>query len=319
MAHASHHSEIPFIARLTLEWLADRTGAPASLIDESAESLLHGRLGDEPVALVVETLSSGERPPSWQIGLDRFAARLDPGGDGAVLLWLPAGAALPADEPGTTVAVRAVQAAIERTGPGESSDALLPIALRLQKRDESGAYVSAVGGLAPLWAQFTDRVQGYYQIDSTALHRLPQDDEQVRALIDRLVEASVGMALGETRSVDAEDHWRVQRLHGGAGCAIVALPPGDETESGAPLRRRLRALLRDAGNRLSAERPALRVLTLLGHYPTIEADQAGPALRGQDPSLFAGVDLVVLAADGSLKPLLDVGRRLPARPHATAD
>ncbi len=306
------------IARLTLEWLAERTGAATNLIDVDSGPLLHGRLGDEPVALAVESLSSAERPPDWQTRLDRFAARLDPGGEGAVLLWLPAGATLPAEEPEMTVAVRAVQAAIERTGAGESNDALLPIALRLQKRDESGAYVSALGGLAPLWAQFTDRVQGYFQIDSTALHRLPLGEEQVRALIDRLVEASAGMALGETRSVDAEDHWRLQRLRGGAGCTIVAVPPGDDTESGAPLRRRLRMLLRDAGSRLAAQQPALRVLTLLGHYPTIEADQAGPALRGQDPSLFAGVDLIVLAADGGVKPLLDIARRLPARPGATA-
>jgi hypothetical protein len=310
--------EVPLIARFVLEWLAERTGVPAELTDDRSEPLLRGRLGEEAVALAVESLSSGERPPGWQAGLDGFAARLGAHGPGAVLVWLPAGAAPPADEPAATVAVRAVQTAIHATAPGESRDALLPIVLGIQKRDEHGAYVSAFGGLAPLWAQFTDRVQGYYQIDSTALHRLPQDEAQVRALIDRLIEASAGMAIGETRLVDAADHWRVQRLRGGAGCAVVALPPGDETESGAALRRRLRTLLRDAGTRLAAEQPALRVLTLLGHYPTIEDDQVGPALRGQDPALFAGLDLIVLAADGSAKLLFDVGRRLTSQPGATA-
>lgn len=309
--------ETPFVARLVLEWLAGRIGVPAELIDAGPELLLRGRLGAEPVLLAVEPLGAAEPPDGWQAALDAFAARLDPHGEGGVMLWLPAGATLPADEPDATVAARAVQAAVNATAPGESRDALLPIALGLQKRDENGAYVSAFGGLAPLWAQFTDRVQGYYQIESMALHRLPQDEAQVRELLDRVIAASADMALGETRSVDAEDRWRVQRLRGGNGCAIVSAPPGDESESGAPLRRRLRSVLRGAAERLAGEPASLRVLALLGHYPTIEADQAGPALRGQDPSLFAGLDLILLVADGAVKPLLDIGRRLPA-PPATA-
>lgn len=312
----SSYPENPLVARLVLEWLAERTGAPAALTDAGG-SPLHGRLGDEAVALAIAPLNSAEPPAGWQAALDAFAARLDPGGAGGVIVWLPAGAALPADEPAATVAARAVQAAINATAPGESTDALLPIVLGIQKRDESGAYVSAFGGLAPLWAQFTDRVQGYYQIDSMALHRLPQDEAQVRSLIERVVEASAGMAPGETRMVDTEDRWRVQRLQGGSGCAIIAVPPGDETESGAPLRRRLRSALREAATSVAAEQNVLRVLALVAHYPTIEADQAGPALRGQDPSLFAGLDLIVLVAGGAVKPLLDIARRLPAPSRAT--
>ncbi|HZQ38204.1 MAG TPA: hypothetical protein VFD32_19900 [Dehalococcoidia bacterium] len=312
-----HPSNATVIARLVLAWLGERTGAPVELLDGDAGVAVHGRLGAETVVLAVESLSSAEQPAGWQAGLDRFGARLDPRSEGAVILWLPAGAAPPAEEPAATVAVRAVQAAIDAVPPGESRDALLPIVLGLQKRDDNGAYVSAFGGLAPLWAQFTDRVQGYYQIDSTALHRLPEDEAEVRALIDRVITASAGMALGEARMVDADDRWRVQRLRDGSGCTVIAAPPGDETESGAPLRRRLRAVLRGTGERLADGRPALRVLALLGHYPTIEADQAGPALRGQDPSLFAGLDLIVVVADGAVKPLLDVGRRLAA-PGATA-
>ncbi len=301
--------EHTLLAQLVLDWIESRSGRQARLLPAGADPSIRAEAADDQIAIAIESLGSSETPADWRSSVDQFVARLDVPGSGGVLVWLPAGATVPHDEPAAAQTVMALQQAIAVTAPGESDDALLPIRIAVRKRDESGAYVSAVGGLAPLWAQFTDRVQGYFQIDSTALHRLAEDEAQTRALIDRIVDATAGMELGETRIVEAEDRWRVQRLRSGEGCAAVALPPGDETESGAPLRRRLRSALRSAATQLSGEDATLRILAFYGHYPTIEVEQAGPALRGQDPALFGGLDLIVLIADGAVKPLLDITRR----------
>ncbi|HLZ68518.1 MAG TPA: hypothetical protein VKV26_01275 [Dehalococcoidia bacterium] len=313
----SQEAELRLLAHLLLDWIASRSGRKLTLLPARADAIARAGDEDDRLSIVLASLSSAERPPAWVAALERFAGRLDTSGSG-VLIWLPPGATVPDEEPAASTVAMAVQQAVMATPAGESRDALLPIRISLLKRDEQGAYVSAAGGLAPLWAQFTDRVQGYFQIDSTALHRLPEDEAQTRAVIDRIVAASTGMALGEARVVEAEDRWRIQRLRGGDGCAVIGLPPGDESESGAPLRRRLRAALREAGERLAGENATLRVLALYGHYPTLEMEQAGPALRGQDPALFAGLDLIVLIADGAVKPLLDITRRPLVQPRATA-
>jgi hypothetical protein len=310
--------ERQLLAQLVLDWLAQRSGRLLTPPQVAPDATVRARSGDDAIAIAVEPLNSGAEPAGWRAALDRFAARLEVSGEGGVLIWLPPGAAPPEEEPAATTAVMAVQTAIDATAPGQSNDALLPIRIGLHKREASGAYVSAFGGLAPLWAQFTDRVQGYFQIDSTALHRLSEEEALVHALIERIVEASAGMEVGETRGVEAEDRWRVQRLRGGHGCAVVAVPPQDDTESGAPLRRRLRTVVRDAGEQLAGENAALRALALCAHYPTLDQEQAGPALRGQDPALFAGLDLIVLLADGGVKLLLDLTRKPLAQPRATA-
>jgi hypothetical protein len=67
--------------------------------------------------------------------------------------------------------------------------------------------------------------------------------------------------------------------------------------------------MKECSVRLATQDANLRVLVLYAHYGTLEGEPVGPALRGQDPALFAGLDLVVLIADGQVKPLMDVTRR----------
>jgi len=296
------------LALLFGEWLAGVAGTAD--VTPAEPGLYLARAGDALVALAIEPLGSG--PEAWQAELQAFAARLTPPENGA-LVWLPPGAAPPRDEPAQTEAVAAVQRTLEALQPGETADARLPIAISVRKRDEAGAYVSAFGGLAPYWAQFTDRVRGYYQIDSNALHRLPDDEATIKTLIDRIVAATEGMRLDELRVVEAEDYWRVQRLRSGQGVAVLGLPPGDESEQGAPLRRRLREALSEAGQRLRQHEEAARALLLVGHYASVQNEPVGTALRGLDPALFAGIDLVALAADATIKPLLDITRRIARR------
>lgn len=297
------------LAQLFCDWLAERSGEAVAPPTTGPAGLFVTTVAGQRIAVDVAPMATGEPPAGWSGALAAFCARLQPGQTGGVLLWLPGGAAPPAQEPAASEALHAVQAAVDTAASGATAEARLPITLSIRKRAESGAYVSAFGGLAPLWAQFTDRVQGYYQIDSTALHRLPDDEAYIRGLIDRVVEASEGMALGEARAAPAEDHWLVQRLRAGAGCAALGLPPGDESENGAPLRKRLRAALREGAARLAGEPAELRVLALFAHYGSLEGEPVGPALRGLDPALFGGLDLVVLLANGAVKPLIDITRK----------
>jgi hypothetical protein len=304
-------AERRLLAQHFAEWLASRAGG-APMTDDR-DGVWSVDVGGRQAVFLVEPAGSTELPDEWYARLDALASRLDPGTAGGVLVWLPPGAEVPRQEPAASDLAAALQRTIDGIAPGDLADAALPIEIAIQKREESGAYVSAAGGLSPHWARFTDRVQGYFQIDSKSLHRLPADEEYLDALVERIAAASAGLALREIATVEAEDFWRVQRLRAGHGIALVGQPPGDESESGAPLRRRLRVVVREAGERLTARRAELRLLALYAHYPSLEGAPAGAALRGQDPALFGGLDLVALLADGGVRPLVDITRRtLPA-------
>jgi hypothetical protein len=298
--------QVALPARLYLEQLQQGAALAGFAL---AGAIVTAQAGGRRLAVAVESLATDAPPAGWQARLDQFAELAAGDATPGVLIWLPPGAELPADDPGMALVVQAVQEALHKLQPGEAGEAALPIRLAIQKRDDTGAYVSALGGLAPHWARFTDRVNGYFQIDSTQLHRLPGDPAYLDGLVDALVAASRALAVGQTAFVDALDHWRVQRLQGGAGCVALGLPPGDESENGAPLRRRLRATVRDVRPALQAAPADVRVLLLVGHYASMEGEPVGPALRGMDPALFGGLDLVALAADGAVRTLLDITRR----------
>ncbi len=301
-------NENRLLGQLFLDWLASRTGEVLTDGETSDDGLLTAALREIPLRALLAPASSQEPSPEWTSTLSSFCARLNPGGTG-VLVWLPAGAEPPDAEPLASVTANLLQRTIDSLGAGESVDARLPIEITIRKRDDAGAYVSAFGGLSPFWAQFTDRVDGYYHVDSRQLHRLPDDEEYIKALVDSVVAASKGLAVGDSAVVLAEDSWRVQRLRSGHSCAIIGLPPGDESETGTPLRKRLRAAVRAAGDQFEAEPGALRLLAVCGHYSSLESDPVGPSLRGQDPSLFKNLDMVVLIADGGVKPLIDITRQ----------
>lgn len=312
MPDSSSHDALrrALLAQAFIDWLENRTGAraePASTAD--GDSLLTLRLGGERLLLAIEPVAATPPDAAWQGRLAAFEERLEKAGAGGVLVWLPAGAEPPLDEPAASETVQAIGAAAAALAPGAVGDARLPITLYLRRRDEAGAYITAYGGMAQYWAQFTERVQGYFQLDSKQLHRLPDDEAYIKGLVDRIVDVAQGMTVDEMRAIPAEDFWRVQRLRGGEGCAAAGRPAGDEAEQGAPLRRRLRTALQEAGARFGADGDALRVLLLYGHYPTLDGEPVGPALRGMDPSLFAGIDFVALLSDGTVKPLLDITRR----------
>jgi hypothetical protein len=296
------------LVQLFFDWLAERTaGALTPELSEDPRSAA-ARISGELLLVAVESVASGEQAEEWRSRVDELAEIAAGEAEPGVLIWLPQGAEPPGDEPARALVVDAVQSTLAGLAPGEMADAKVPVSVTITKRDEQGGYVSAYGGLSQHWARFTDRVRGYHQIKSSAIHRLP-DEEALDSLVARVVEASAGLSVGQSATVETMDSWRVQRLQRGTGAAVIAAPPDDESETGAPLRRHLRSVIRLTGEALGAVQADLRALLLYGHYPAIDDNPVGATLRGQDPALFAGLDLVVLAAEGQVRTLVDVTRR----------
>jgi hypothetical protein len=149
-------------------------------------------------------------------------------------------------------------------------------------------------------------VPGTFQLDSRELYRLPHSREERDDLAERIVLAAGQPDVDETASIAAEDSWTANVLNQGPSCVLWAPEPESDDRSAA-LRRDLRALLRRAAALRSAEADA-RALVVLGAADYADEEKLSWALRGMDPSLYGGYDLVTVLADGLVKPLLLPGR-----------
>lgn len=221
-----------------------------------------------------------------------------------IALWVPSGADLPREEPDVSEFIAAVKQSALKLGPHERSYVPLPIELRMRKSQETGGVVSVTGGLNPHWAKFTERVRGSYDLDSTELHRLPESEEHLEALLDSIVERTKELEAGQITTLETVDVWTVQRLSGTGGMTIVGVPPAETTDLGLAVRRNFRRTLVDIGPKLRGAAEPVRALVVLAPYARIEQEGATTALRGYDPSLFTGIDFICLAADGLIKPLI---------------
>jgi hypothetical protein len=222
-----------------------------------------------------------------------------------IAVWVPSGADLPRDEPAVSEFVALVRQSALKLGPHERSHVTLPIELRMRKSQETGGVVSVTGGLNPHWAKFTERVRGSYDLDSTELHRLPESDEHLEALLDAIVERTKELEVGQITTLETIDAWTVQRLSGPPRrVTIVGVPPAETTDLGLAVRRNFRRTLADVGPKLRDAAEKVRALVVLAPYARIEQEGATTALRGYDPALFTGIDFICLAADGLIKPLI---------------
>jgi hypothetical protein len=244
----------------------------------------------------------------WFAAKSALEERISRSLDGGFVLWAPAGADLPTREPGRSEFITRVEAAASALLPGGGGEVRFPVSLYLRKSDEEGGYITARGGLAPLWARFTGRVFGHFQLDSTELHRLPSAEGYTGTLIDSIALSANALKLGSTVTIEADDAWTIQRLSGGDGLTIIGEPPGMEASSGAALRRSLRRTLPELRAAMLAETADARVVGFVGPYASFEDQPVGTALLGMDPALFGGLDLIVLAADGQVGPILDLTR-----------
>ena len=252
---------------------------------------------------VLNTLGAGA-DVAFEAARAAIERRLDAEGR-SVALWVPRGAPLPAAEPGLSEIALALNEANQV--PDGRLEVRRPIELYLRRVDTTGSVVTVLGGLSGHWAQFTNRVPGSFQLNSGALFRLPASQEERDDLADRIVLAAGQPGVDDTEVIRTEDCWTANDLDEG-GSYVLGSPEPETDEQSAALRRTLRALLRKAEPGLSEGSPDARALVVLGAATYAEEEKLSWALRGMNPSLYAGYDILAVAADGVVKPLLQPGR-----------
>jgi hypothetical protein len=286
---------------LFLHWLREGHGRGFAVKDRGG--IVTASDGEFTLAVSVGSLVPVE-DERWDAARERLESQIADGLPARIALWLPPGAALPSEEPAASEFAEAVRQAAVKLGPQERAHVPLPIRILLRKNNNTGGVISVTGGLNPHWATFTGRVQGTFDLDSTALHRLPESSEHLEQLIEQIVEITGEMNAGEVREIETIDAWTVQRLSGDSGCTIFGLPRAATEDIGLTVRRDFRRLLRDAVPALREAEADLRALIVIGYYPRIEMEGATTAMRGYDPTSYSGLDFVCLIADGVVKPLI---------------
>ena len=292
---------------LFLYWLRERYGRGFALTSRDGVALASD--GEFMLVAAVRSLVPVE-DARWDAARERLEAQIAEGLPARIALWVPAGAALPAEEPAASEFAERVRQAAVKLGPHERAHVPLPCRLLLRKNNSTGGVVSATGGLNPHWARFTGRVQGTFDLDSTALHRLPESEEHLEKLIELIVAVAPEMTDGEVREIETIDAWTLQRLSGDAGCTIIGLPREAADDMGLAVRRNFRRLLLGTVPELRAAVADVRALLVVGYYPRVEMEGATTALRGYDPASYSGLDFVCLATDGVVKPLIQAPDRL---------
>ncbi len=216
-------------------------------------------------------------------------------------LWLPRGAQLPTGEPGLSQLALAAHEA--RPVDGERLEVRRGVNLYLRRTSLEGSVVTVLGGLSPLWAQFTNRVAGSFQLNAQELHRLPESEEERTELIERVVLAAGQPDVDDSCVIPADDVWTANRLPGG-GAYVVGSPVREGDEASSRLRRTLRKLLREAQG-ASGEPADARALVILAAATELSGEKVSWSLRGMDPTLYSGYDLIAVVADGQVRIVLD--------------
>ena len=235
--------------------------------------------------------------------LQRKAAleeRLHAYGARDLALWTPPNARLPEDADAAAARIAQAAAELPEAARGEVA---FPIQLGIRKTGADGSYMSVLGGLSQHWARFTGQVMGEYQLDSSAIHRLPEDPERITQLIDFLVLVANGLRKeGATTSVNGEDIWRIQRIPNLEQPIVLAAAP-DAILDGRAVRRLIRRGLRESAAQINPDAP-IRIQILVALVAQQDTETATIALRGMDPTQVAPWHHIALAADAHLRPLL---------------
>ena len=310
-AAVARQGVVEVAAALTARWIRDERSIEAGLPVEDAGAddgasdgvaIVEGEVAGARAALGVVALFDVDGDDEFVARKRLIEAALSERVEGAVALWTPPGAALAAD--GVEGLVDRVAERVASLDAGERGEVAFPVPVGVRKMDGEGSYLSAVGGLASQWARFTNQVFGQYQLDSSAIHRLPEDPEAVTQLVDFLVLVANGIReVGKSVEVSSEDTWVVQRLEEGSRARVIAAPANSDADEASAVRKRLRAGMGEAVRVLAEREVELRMMTFVGVVGSMEGERASVALRGLDPSLFAHLDAAFLAADGKLKRL----------------
>ena len=304
---AARQGVVDVAAALTAGWIRDERSIEARLPVDAvgaaeAVAIVEGEVAGARAALAVVALFDVDGDAEFVARKRLIEAALSERVAGAMALWAPPGAALGSD--GVEGFVDRVVEAVTSLAAGGRGEVGFPVPVGVRKVDGEGSYLSAVGGLASQWARFTNQVFGQYQVDSSAIHRLPEDPEAVTQLVDFLVLVANGIReVGKSVEVMSEDTWVVQRLEDGSGARVIAAPANADADEASAVRKRLRAGMGEAVKVLAERDVELRLMTFVGVVGSMEGERASVALRGLDPSLFAHLDAAFLAADGKVKRL----------------
>ena len=216
-------------------------------------------------------------------------------------LWVPPGAALPED---ADHAAGLVADAARELEVGERGEVTFKVDVAVRKTGSDGSYMSVLGGLSQQWARFTNQVMGEYQLDSSNIHRLPEDERKITQMVDFLVLVANGIRNeGVATTVKGEDTWRVQRLEGVEEPIVICAPPTSVVD-GRAVRRLMRRSLREAEEAIGGA-GGFRIAAMITLANSLDRELVSTALRGIDPLLLAGWDYMPLLVDGRTKPLLD--------------
>ena len=294
--------------RLFTRWFGAQYARSTQLVSTSHdEGRLHGVLtvGRQwSLAFSVVNTLAPEADVTWEASRASLESRLDAEG-ASLLVWVPRGAPLPQEEPAASQFILAATSATP--GTNERFELRRRVSLQLRRTSTTGSVVTVLGGLSASWAQFTNRVPGSFQLNSLQLHRLPSAPEERDALAERIVLAAGQPDVDESVQIGAEDAWTVNDLGSGGSC-IAGSPLPETDETSAALRRNLRRLLKEASPTLHEQADA-RALLVLGASTYAEDEKLSWTLRGMDPALHAGYDIIAIVTDGLVKPLLQPGRQ----------
>lgn len=295
-------------AALFLQWLGSHYARSArhQSADDAGDAVT---LGEASIGrrwslayAVVDTMSD-DSTVEFDARRAALEKRLDAEGR-SVAVWVPRGAIIPADEPAMSEFVLALESA---TALDDGRlEVRRPVNLYLRRTAQTGSVVTALGGYAAHWAQFTNKVPGSYQLNSQDLFRLPHSEEERLLLANRIVNAAAQPDVDDGLAVSAFDTWTANDLgEGRSFVAGVATPEGDEAS--AALRRRLRRQLKVAET-LHASKADARALCIIGAATYADDEKLSWALRGMDPRLYGGFDIITVIADGLVKTVLEPRR-----------
>ena len=218
-----------------------------------------------------------------------------------IVLWVPPGASLP-DDPDHAAGL--VADAARELEVGERGEVTFKVDVVLRKTGADGSYMSVLGGLSQHWARFTNQVMGEYQLDSSNIHRLPEDEQKITQMVDFLVLVANGIRKdGVATTVKGEDTWRIQRLQGVEDPIVICAPPTSVVD-GRTVRRLMRRSLREAEQALG-DAQGFRIASLITLANSLDRELVTTAMRGIDPLLLAGWDYMPLLVDGQTRTLLD--------------
>jgi len=295
-----------YCARLLLDWLNARWETSFTL--EAAGDAFVATDGAHRIGLYVAPLWDDDE--SWQERLRSIAGRVD-AGDGSFLLWVPPKGSPPAEEPDASEFVRLVQVAALSVAPGERTEVMFPVTVKMGKMREEGGYASVIGALSRWWTRITENVNGTFHVDSSRLHRITHDSAAREQLWDTIGRLSHGLEVGQAADFEVDEAWTLQRLaDGDPGLALVGAPPSIDPTEGILVRRTVRKRLAAANEALDALDVELRAVGLIGSYEYGDLETAGATVKAVDPSLFNRLAVVCILADGDVRPTF-LPRSLP--------